>query len=224
MFEKLSAGRFRGARQALSSGVLVLATHGVIGAAAVWETLRPQVATGAEHLPLLLPWPAEPDRDRLPAVPDGTADPWSPVLDLPTDSPIGLPPIDRGAFFDPTQWRRAVDAAGAERAASGADGGEPWSVARVEEPPQLLAGPVAAYPEALRRAGVEGRVVVETVVDTLGRAEANSVVIIDSPHPGFSAAARDYVLRALFRPARVHGQAVRVLVRVPIDFAITTAR
>ncbi len=206
MFEKLSAGRLRGARQALSSGVLVLAAHGVIGAVAVWATLRPQVATGAEHLPLLLPWPAEPDRDRLPAVPDGPADPWSPVLDLPTDSSIGLPPIDRG------------------RAASGADGGEPWSVARVEEPPELLAGPVAAYPEALRRAGIEGRVVVETVVDTLGRAEANSVVIIDSPHPGFSAAARDYVLRALFRPARVHGQAVRVLVRVPIDFAITTAR
>src|SRR2546423_12561683 len=97
MFEKLSAGRLRGARQALSSGVLVLAAHGVIGAAAVWATLRPQVATGAEHLPLLLPWPAEPDRDRLPAGPDGTAGPWAPPLGLPTHRPIGPPPDRRGA-------------------------------------------------------------------------------------------------------------------------------
>jgi hypothetical protein len=28
------------------------------------------------------------------------------------------------------------------------------------------------------------------------------------------------VLRALFRPARVHGRAVRVLVNLPIDFKI----
>src|SRR2546426_3292443 len=83
MFEKLSAGRLRGARQALSSGVLVLAAHGVIGAAAVWATLRPQVATGAEHPTLVLPWPAEPDHNQPPAVLGGITDPSSPVLDVP---------------------------------------------------------------------------------------------------------------------------------------------
>ena len=90
--------------------------------------------------------------------------------------------------------------------------------------PLLLAGPTPRYPEALRRAGIAGRVIVETVVDTLGRAEPGSMVVVAAPHPGFVAPARDYVLRALFRPARVHGRAVRVLVRVPIDSAITTAR
>src|SRR5256886_14145731 len=99
MFEKLSAGRFRGARQALSSGVLVLAAHGVIGAAAVWATLRPQVATGAEHLPLLLPWPAEPDRDRLPAVPGGTAGPWVPPLHPSPHNPNRPPPHHPGGVF-----------------------------------------------------------------------------------------------------------------------------
>jgi len=29
------------------------------------------------------------------------------------------------------------------------------------------------------------------------------------------------VLKALFRPARVHGRAVRVLINIPIDFKIT---
>src|SRR5207247_4311228 len=64
MFEKLNAGRRGGARQVLSSGAVVLAAHVVIGAVAVWATLRPQVATGAESPPVLLPWPAEPAHDR----------------------------------------------------------------------------------------------------------------------------------------------------------------
>ena len=86
--------------------------------------------------------------------------------------------------------------------------GELWSVALVEEPPVVLAG----------------RVVVEVVVDTLGRAEPGSVAIVASSNQGFDPPARDYVRHALFRPARVHGRAVRVLVRLPIDFAIVTAR
>lgn len=84
----------------------------------------------------------------------------------------------------------------------------------------LLSAPPPVYPEPLRRAGIEGRVVVETVVDTLGRAEPGSLVVVESPAPGFAAPARAYVLRALFRPARVHGRAVRVPVRVPIEFRL----
>jgi len=219
MFEKLNPERRGGARRVLSSGALVLAAHVAIGAATVWATLRPQVATGAELPPLVLPWPADPDQDQIPAAPGGMADP-APVPDLPTDPPIGLPPIDRGARFDATQWLHPGVAVGS---ASREEAG-PLSSDVVDELPLLLAGPTPRYPEALRRAGIAGRVIVETVVDTLGRAEPGSMVVVAAPHPGFVAPARDYVLRALFRPARVHGRAVRVLVRVPIDFAITTAR
>ena len=219
MFEKLNPERRRGARRVLSSGALVLAAHVAIGAAAVWATLRPQVATGAELPPLVLPWLADPDQDQMPAAPGGMADP-APVPDLPTDPPIGLPPIDRGARFDATQWLHPGVAVGS---ASREEAG-PLSSDVVDELPLLLAGPTPRYPEALRRAGIAGRVIVETVVDTLGRAEPGSMVVVAAPHPGFVAPARDYVVRAQFRPARVHGRAVRVLVRVPIDFAITTAR
>ena len=219
MFEKLNPEPRGGARRVLSSGALVLAAHVAIGAAAVWATLRPQVATGAELPPLVLPWPADPDQDQMPAAPGGMADP-APVPDLPTDPPIGLPPIDRGARFDATQWLHPGVAVGS---ASREEAG-PLSSDVVDELPLLLAGPTPRYSEALRRAGIAGRVIVETVVDTLGRAEPGSMVVVAAPHPGFVAPARDYVLRALFRPARVHGRAVRVLVRVPIDFAITTAR
>jgi hypothetical protein len=40
-------------------------------------------------------------------------------------------------------------------------------------------------------------------------------------NPGFDAPAREYVLRALFRPGRVHGRPVRVLLNLPIDYKIS---
>ena len=65
--------------------------------------------------------------------------------------------------------------------------------------------------------------VVQVVIDTLGRAEPGSVVL-QSSHAGFEAAARAYVLGAVFRPGRTHGQAMRVLVRLPIGFTLSPTR
>ena len=82
----------------------------------------------------------------------------------------------------------------------------------------MLSGPVLQYPDLLRQAGISGRVLVQAIIDTLGRAEPNSVKVLQSPNPGFDQSAKDYVLKALFRPARVHGRAVRVLIQTPVDF------
>ena len=65
---------------------------------------------------------------------------------------------------------------------------------------------------------------VQAVVDTLGRAEPNSVKILQTPNPGFDQSAKNYVVKALFRPARVHGRAVRVQINIPIDFKITPGK
>jgi TonB family protein len=93
----------------------------------------------------------------------------------------------------------------------------------VDEPPVLLAGPPLGYPDVLRRAGTTGTVMAQLVIDTLGRAEPGSLVL-QSSHPGFEAAARAYVVSALFRPGRTHGRAVRVLVRLPISFTLRPPR
>jgi len=93
----------------------------------------------------------------------------------------------------------------------------------VDEPPVLLAGPPLGYPDVLRRTGTTGTVTVQLVIDTLGRAEPGSLVL-QSSHPGFEAAARAYVLGALFRPGRMRGRAVRVLVRLPISFTLRPPR
>ncbi len=89
--------------------------------------------------------------------------------------------------------------------------------------PVLLAGPALVYPEVLRRTGTVGTVVVQVVIDTVGRAEPASLVL-QSSHAGFEDAARAFVLGAVFRPGRAHGRAVRVLVRLPIGFTLTPTR
>jgi TonB family protein len=88
----------------------------------------------------------------------------------------------------------------------------------VQERPELLSAPQLAYPELLKQAGVEGTVTVQAIIDTMGRVEPNSVTVLQSPNPGFDQAAKNYVLKALFRPGRVYGRAVRVLTRVPVSF------
>jgi uncharacterized protein (TIGR02246 family) len=94
----------------------------------------------------------------------------------------------------------------------------------VEERPEVVSGPQLVYPDLLRQAAIQGRVLVQAILDTTGRAEPQSVKVIQSPNPGFDQSAKDYVLRALFRPARVHGRAVRVLINLPIDFSIRRKR
>src|SRR5436309_14914975 len=109
--------------------------------------------------------------------------PPQPVFDVLTDSPIGLPLIDRGLTFDPAVWLSDGESAHGG-APSGTDWSGAWSAARVEEPPAHHAGPAPAYPEALRRAGIAGRVVGEAGVDTLGRAEHRPGPIVSDPHRG----------------------------------------
>lgn len=100
--------------------------------------------------------------------------------------------------------------------------GQPDGMGRpvTEEHAEVLSGPLPIYPELLRQAGVEGRVVLEAVVDTTGRVLAPSISVISATNAGFVAPARLALLATLFRPAMVGGKAVRVLVRIPYEFAI----
>lgn len=98
--------------------------------------------------------------------------------------------------------------------------GDPVDVSFVDQLPEILASPLPAYPELLRQAGIQGRVVLEAVVDTVGHVEPGSIVVVAAAHPGFVAAARQAVAATLFRPATVRGRAVRVRVRIPMDFAL----
>lgn len=88
----------------------------------------------------------------------------------------------------------------------------------VEERPERIGGPDPRYPEVLRQAGIEGEVLVECVLDTLGRVEPGSIRIVSSTHVLFERPAREAVAASAFRPARLDGRAVRVRVQLPLNF------
>jgi TonB family protein len=91
----------------------------------------------------------------------------------------------------------------------------------VQEKPSVLTGQLI-YPPLLEQAGIGGQVSIQAIVDTTGRVEPSSIKIIQSSNPAFEQAARSYVLKALWRPGRVRGRAVRVLVSIPFVFKPNT--
>ncbi len=218
MFHQLVASRRAGPALTGSAGVALLA-HVLCIAAAVWATLRPGAPARAAAPRVVIVWPEAPhhgDAGNPPLtapVPDGIDEPI--VVPLPPDvSRVGAPPpVERN-------WLVATRGGGYVPA-PGAGGRDAWNAAFVDEPPVLLAGWAPVYPELLRTAGITGRVVVRAVVDTSGRVEPASIVAVSSANPAFAAAARAYIMSARFRPARVRGRAVRVLIHLPIDFRLT---
>jgi TonB family protein len=141
----------------------------------------------------------------------------------PTEMPTNIPPVNLSEHFDPKDYSGSGVEGGT---ASGVvpTGNDVFLEAIVEEKPDRLAGPQPPYPELLHQAGIQGRVRVQFVVDTMGKAEPASFRIIESPNPGFNEVVKNSVLHTLFRPGRVHGRAVRVLIEEPFDFKLTGQR
>ena len=92
----------------------------------------------------------------------------------------------------------------------------------VDVPARLQAGSgYPFYPDSLWEAGVEGRAVLEFVVDSTGSLIAETIRIVSTTHPLFAAAARDALLSAAFVPAMRRGQRVAQLVQLPFVFRIS---
>lgn len=79
------------------------------------------------------------------------------------------------------------------------------------------------YPDSLRNAGVEGAVTAQFVVDTTGRVDITSFVLLESTHGRFTQSVREALPRMLFRPAQLHGQKIKQLVQLPFIFKLEPA-
>lgn len=90
---------------------------------------------------------------------------------------------------------------------------------QVEDPVHRLAWPKPQYPDSLRAARVDGEVVVEFVVDTSGRMEAQTLRVTRSTHPAFSRAVLASATGARFAPARIAGRPVRQVVQQTFVFS-----
>ena len=96
-----------------------------------------------------------------------------------------------------------------------------FTLATVEKP-AVARGDNAtpAYPSSLRAALIEGTVVARFVVDSAGRAEPRSIVIVATTHPLFADAVKQTLLRSRYLPAMAGGRTVRQLVEQRFAFTL----
>jgi periplasmic protein TonB len=85
-------------------------------------------------------------------------------------------------------------------------------------PAAVVSQPAPRYPKHLEAVGLQGRVLVEFVIDTSGRVEPGTVRSLESTHPAFEKAAEKAMLGSLFMPARLSGHPVRQLTRQSVRF------
>jgi len=90
----------------------------------------------------------------------------------------------------------------------------------VEKPPQLLRSERPHFPEALRARGQGGRIVVQFVVDTLGRAEMSEFKVVDATDAQLADAVRAVLPRFRFTAGEAGGRKVRTMVALPFDFTL----
>jgi protein TonB len=102
------------------------------------------------------------------------------------------------------------------------NGNDPFLAEQVEK--QVLLEPGSQpprYPETLRAAGIEGRVVAVFVVSERGLVEEGSVRILHSDNSLFENAVRSALGRMRFAPAETGGKKVRQLVQMPFLFTLS---
>lgn len=223
MFDNLIESKRRKNRgRSASVGIVSLFIHTVVIAGAVYATLNAGQTDNSVKVDTAMVFVDQPKQEKPPE--------QQPVqLDVPLKGfqtvvapdviPTNIPPVNLQEHFDPKDYS-GTGVEGGVATGLVPTGNEVFMEAIVEEKPAVLSGPVPQYPELLRQAGIQGRVMVQAIIDTLGRAEPNSIKVLQSPNPGFDQSAKTYVMKTLFRPARVHGRAVRVLIQIPIDYRL----
>lgn len=202
------------------------AVHTALIAAAVLATQRASTAPAPGVVELSMPWDVSQPQPDLPVssssptattpAPAWTVLPTPSVNISPDIPPPGPGEVLPGPGGDPIPGPVIGNVPGDLSLA----GHAPLDARYVEEQPVMLAHPALNYPEVLRQAGIEGRVLVEAVLDTLGRAEPASLRVTESPNPLFDREALAVVLGSRYRPGRVDGRAVRVRIQVPVAFTI----
>lgn len=209
--------------------------HGGIIAAIVTLGVRPTSVDARTP-----DFPKEPSIYRIPVRPNTErprGDPRPSHLDQPIapthtwtlprvdDVPAGIPPVDLTAtpITDATEFTRGVSSG-----TGGADSRGPSSPAEgvleeryVDRPPHVIGTPVQpVFPMSLRERGLGGRVSVQFVVDTLGRAEMTGLRVVEATDPLFAQSVRAVLPRYRFSPGEVGGQKVRTLVQLPFEFSL----
>ncbi|MEO0020227.1 MAG: TonB family protein [candidate division WOR-3 bacterium] len=90
---------------------------------------------------------------------------------------------------------------------------------KVEKKPEPVSIPKPVYPDLARNAGIEGRCVVEALVDVDGSV-VDAKIIKSSGNQSLDAAAIEAAFKAKFTPAMQRDKPVRVWVSIPYQFTL----
>jgi protein TonB len=173
--------------------------------------------------------PAPPAREKPTSatpVQNTMAVPELPSIRAPMIIPTEIPAVDLTAiptaadFTDQRSHSNRLCAFPCSGASAGGESVQP-ELAASQVIMQLREPPVPPrYPETLRRAGVDGTVVVKFVVDTLGRVDMTSIEVLSSSHDLFTTAVRETLGRMRFTPAKVGDRKVRATAMMPFHFTL----
>jgi TonB family protein len=221
----LASGQKQDAWKLACGGLLALVVHTAVIAAAINVSVSARRTGTARALDSAVVAIAPPDALHEPPPP--------PTLDVPLKGfrrvtvpalmPMAIPSVNLQERFDPKDFTGV----GVEDSTVTSVAPAPDQICEpsvLDDPPILLLSPPLDYPPLLRQAGIAGRVVVLAVIDTTGRAEPASVRVIQGAHPGFDQPSKQWMLNALFRPARAGGRPVRVRINRALDYTIITSR
>lgn len=233
MFDVLIESKKKRRRGSAFGGTVVSTiVHALLITGAVYATLgaKEHLDELVQDTTLVFLTPPQPDEPPPPPPPEEQIATLVPppkgfqTIVPPSEIPTEIPKIDLTQHFDPRDYSGKGVEGGVARGVEGGTGpvdlNATFLEAVVEERPTRLSCPPPQYPRILQDAGIEGRVMLEFVIDTMGRAEQTSIKVIESANQGFNRPAMESVGKCVFRPGRVSGYAVRVLVRMPIVFGI----
>ena len=156
-----------------------------------------------------------------------TSVPSAPTINIvaPPVVPPTLPPITSGGTPTPDDFVIVRGGGG-----SGSAGGSAFDAAPAESSTDwrgsevlmhVLSSGKPRYPESLRSAGVDGNVLIQFTVDTLGRVDMQSVKVLNSTHAMFTDAVRQSLGAFRFKPAEVNGKRVPALAQMPFEFHVS---
>lgn len=144
----------------------------------------------------------------------------------PEQIPTEIPPVNLNEHaLDPKDFTGKGVEGGIAAGVTGGTGpveiGQTFLEAQVDDPPQLISAGPQLFPPAMRAAGIAGKVSMQFVVDISGHVEPASLKVLSSTHPAFVEPAKQMLLKSLYKPGKVKGTPVRVLVQQVINFTIT---
>lgn len=163
-----------------------------------------------------------PRRSAGPIVEVGLPRPEIIYVDVPQTE---LPPIGESPVATSTEWGTSRTIGAPDFGDSGPRGGaSPDGIAfasGVDKPAIALAGnPPPRYPDVLRHAGIQGKVTIQVVVDTTGRADMTTLKVVSSDHALFQAAVVAVLPAYKFMPAVSGDRKVKMWVLVPFVFEV----